>query len=79
MKITRQRGRWFKTVHGYDCIATFHPSYILRQYGRDQVQAKWDVYYDLCAARARLMETAPEYEFSGPAPVDLFSLFQKRP
>ena len=32
MRITRQRGKWFKTQQGYDCIATFHPSYILKRW-----------------------------------------------
>lgn len=30
MRITRDRGKWFKTKHGFDCIATFHPAYLLR-------------------------------------------------
>ena len=78
MRITHQRGQWFKTCDGIDCIATFHPSYLLRQYGHAQVQAKWDVFHDLQAARAKAQETVPDYNFCSAAPVDLFRLFPKR-
>jgi len=79
MRITRDRGKWFKTSQGYDFIATFHPSYILRQYGKIQAKVKWDVYYDLVAARTKVLEKLPGYEFSSGRPVDLFSIFPKRP
>ena len=78
MRITRQRGKWFKTQQGYDCIATFHPSYILRQYGHAQVQAKWDVYHDLQLARAKAVEACPDYNLCSEKPVDLFVEFKKR-
>ena len=78
MRITRQRGKWFKTQQGYDCIATFHPSYILRQYGHAQVQAKWDVYHDLQLARAKAVEACPDYNLCSEKPVDLFAEFKKR-
>ena len=78
MRITRQRGKWFKTAQGYDCIATFHPSYILRQYGHAQVQAKWDVYHDLQLARAKAVEACPDYNLCSDKPVNLFAEFKKR-
>lgn len=78
MRITRQRGQWFQTRQGFDCIATYHPSYILRQYGKEQVQAKWQVYHDLQLARAKALEKAPGYNLCGETPVNLFSLFEKR-
>lgn len=78
MRITRQRGKWFQTRQGFDCIATYHPSYILRQYGKEQVQAKWQVYHDLQLARAKALEKAPGYNLCGETPVNLFSLFEKR-
>lgn len=78
MRITRQRGKWFKTAHGIDCIATFHPSYLLRKQGRELVQAKWDTFYDLQAAKARTLELCPDADLCSPAPVDLFSRFSKR-
>ena len=62
----------------YDCIATFHPSYILRQYGHAQVQAKWDVYHDLQLARAKAVEACPDYNLCSEKPVDLFAEYKKR-
>ena len=53
MRITRDRGMWFRTEQGFDCIATYHPAYLLRQYGKQLVASKWDVFHDLEAARER--------------------------
>lgn len=78
MRITRQRGQWFKTKSGIDCLATFHPSYLLRLHGHDQVTAKWQVFHDLEAARSKALDLRPGYEFCSEQPVNLFSLFQKR-
>ena len=41
MRITRDRGMWFRTEQGFDCIATYHPAYLLRQYGKQLVASKW--------------------------------------
>jgi len=78
MRITRQRGSWFKTTGGYDCLATFHPSYLLRLQGHDQVAAKWNVFHDLEAARNKVLETCPDYQLCSAEPVKLFDLFSKR-
>ena len=78
MRITRDRGQWFKTRHGFDCIATYHPAFLLRLYGKQLVTAKWDVFHDLEAARNRAAELAPEYQFMSEEKVDLFKLFNKR-
>ena len=78
MRITRDRGQWFRTEQGFDCLATYHPAYLLRLYGRDLVKAKWDVFYDLEAARKRAEELAPKYQFMSDSKVDLFKLYQKR-
>lgn len=78
MRITRDRGMWFKTEQGIDCIATYHPAYLLRLYGREQVAAKWDVFHDLEAARERAALLAPDYVFMSEEKPDLFKLFQKR-
>ncbi len=77
-KITRMRGTWFKTKQGIDCIATFHPSYLLRLAGHDQVTAKWHVFYDLEAARAKVLEAVPDYKLCSDKPINLFELFTKR-
>ncbi|MDD3396573.1 MAG: uracil-DNA glycosylase [Acidaminococcaceae bacterium] len=78
LKITKQRGLWFKTEDGFDCIATYHPSYLLRLSGHDQVAAKWDVFHDLEAARAKAAAACPNYNFQSDNPIDLFALFAKR-
>ena len=40
-RITKERGQWFRTNQGFDAIATFHPSYLLRLSGKAQIDAKW--------------------------------------
>ena len=78
MRITRDRGKWFKTAQGFDCIATFHPAYLLRLAGKSQVEAKWQVFYDLQAARQLAEERAPGYQFMSEEKTNLFSIFKKR-
>ena len=78
MRITKDRGQWFKTAQGFDCIATFHPAYLLRLSGHDLVTAKWDVFHDLEAAREKVIAAAPDYQLLSEAPTNLFSLFEKR-
>ena len=78
MRITKDRGQWLKTTQGFDCIATFHPAYLLRLSGHDLVTAKWDVFHDLEAARDKVIAAAADYQLSSEAPTNLFSLFEKR-
>lgn len=78
MRITRDRGQWFRTRQGFDCIATYHPAYLLRLSGRTLVNAKWDVFHDLEAARERAALLAPGYEFMSEKKPDLFKIFKKR-
>lgn len=78
LRITRDRGQWFKTKQRFDCIATYHPAYLLRLNGRELVRAKWDVFHDLEAARDKVMTAVPSYNLQSPEPTNLFSLFPKR-
>lgn len=78
MRITRDRGMWFKSKQGFDCIATYHPAYLLRLYGKQQIAAKWDVFHDLEAARERVEQLAPEYNLMSEEKPDLFKIFSKR-
>jgi len=78
MRITRDRGQWFRTEQGFDCIATYHPAYLLRQYGKQLIAAKWDVFHDLVAARERAEMLSPGYQFMSESPTQLFKLFKKR-
>lgn len=79
MRITRDRGKWFKTKHGFDCIATFHPAYLLRISNIKALNAaKWDVFHDLEAARDKALELEPEYVLMSEEKTDLFKLFKRR-
>lgn len=78
MKITKDRGRWFKTTQGFDCIATYHPAYLLRLSGHSLTTAKWDVFHDLETARDKVLATQPDYQFMSAQPTDLFALYSKR-
>lgn len=78
MRITRDRGMWFKTAQGFDCIATYHPAYLLRQTGKQLRAAKWDVFHDLEAARERAALLQPNYQFMSPEKPELLKIFNKR-
>ena len=78
MRITRDRGQWFRTRQGFDCIATYHPAYLLRLNGKQLVAAKWDVFHDLEAARDRALQLAPGSLLMSEEKTDLFKLFKKR-
>lgn len=78
MRISRDRGMWFRTEQGFDCIATYHPAYLLRLSGHALVKAKWDVFHDLETARDRAALLAPGYKFMSEEKVDLFKIFKKR-
>ena len=78
MKITRDRGQWFKTAQGFDCIATYHPAYLLRLAGHPLVSAKWEVFHDLESARYKVLAAQPDYQFMSAQPTDLFALYKKR-
>ena len=77
-RITRERGQWFTTGEEIPCLATFHPSYLLRLTGQAQIAAKWDVFHDLEAVKAKVEEQCPGYSWNSGAPVHLFALFRKR-
>ena len=77
-RITKERGQWFRTNQGFDAIATFHPSYLLRLSGKAQIDAKWQVFHDLEAAKAKVLESVPDYPFCSDHPVNLFARFRKR-
>lgn len=61
--ITKQRGIWFEGPNGIPLIATFHPAYILRMTGgQDLREVKRLVWSDLKKVRARLDEPKPKKE-----------------
>lgn len=70
--IVRSRGHWLEW-EGIPVMPTYHPAYLLRQYGRDLVQSKWDVYYDLKAAKERAAAAAPDWIWKSENPPDLLA------
>ncbi len=58
--IIRSRGHWID-YHGIPVMPTFHPAYLLRQSGRSLVDAKWQVYYDLLAAKEKAAALSPQW------------------
>jgi uracil-DNA glycosylase family 4 len=76
--IIRSRGHWIQW-NGIPVMPTFHPAYLLRQVGHAQVEAKWQVYYDLKAAKERAAEAAPEWVWqSGTMPNIIGTLGEER-
>lgn len=72
--IVRSRGHWFEW-EGIPVMPTYHPAYLLRQYGRDLVKSKWDVYYDLKEAKERAAAAAPDWVWQSETPPDLMEEF----
>ena len=68
--IVRSRGHWID-YHGIPVMPTFHPAYLLRQTGHELVEAKWQVYYDLKAAKERAEEAAPDWVWKSETPPNL--------
>lgn len=53
VRITRQRGQWFKGPHGIDTIVTYHPAYLLRR-SSDREERYVEFVHDLRSAAVRL-------------------------
>lgn len=73
--ITRLRGKWLE-YNGIPLMPTFHPAYLLRLTGKDLVNAKWNVYYDLKAAVDKAKELDPHYEFANNTIFDLLTYYE---
>lgn len=74
-RITKDRGQWFETKSGIPCIATYHPAYLLRLTGKQLVEAKWQVYYDLKAAVEKVSQTSPDYVFGQAEIANLLAMY----
>ena len=53
--ITKIRGQWIEW-EGYLCMPIFHPSYLLRNSGREVGSPKWLMWQDIQAVRAKFDE-----------------------
>ena len=58
-------------------MPTFHPAYLLRQTGEGLKEAKWQVYYDLKAAKDRAAEAVPGWVWKSDTPPDLLEELKK--
>ena len=77
-RITADRGKWFRTRHDIQAIATYHPAYLLRLTGDDERRAKWDVVHDFEAAITEINKIAPDWSLKTTPPPDLLSLYAAR-
>lgn len=68
--IVRARGTWI-TYKNIPVMPTFHPAYLLRQTGESLREAKWQVYYDLKAAKEKAEESAPHWIWKSETMPDL--------
>lgn len=80
--IVRSRGSWrqWQAADGtvYPVLPTFHPAYLLRLSGREEREAKWQVYYDLTAAKERASAAAPDFVWQVETPADTRAPFLAR-
>jgi len=70
--IIRERGHWID-YNGIPVMPTFHPAYLLRQFGHALVESKWQVYYDLKAAKELAAQEAPDWIWKSETPPDLLA------
>lgn len=56
LKITKYRGTFFKSRWGIEAISSIHPSFVIRQQGKDFEQAKEWLLEDIHAAKKRTIE-----------------------
>lgn len=76
--IMKMRGNWFLSSHGIEVMPTFHPAYILRQTGENLKKTKWQVFYDLQAAKKRCQELSPDYAFTDGSWLEMTELYLER-
>ncbi len=77
-RITKQRGQWFKSIYNIECMATFHPAYLLRLSGQDLIKAKWQVFYDLKAVADKCRQLEPDYPLASDQPPRLLEICTPR-
>lgn len=74
--IMRNRGIWFDW-NGYPVMPTFHPAFLLRQTGRQLVEAKWQVYYDFKAAVEKAVAQEPDYTYKSNEKPNLLAQYEE--
>ncbi len=73
--IGSHRGEWL-LWEGIPVMPTYHPAYLLRRAGKDLVQAKWDVFYDLKKAVEKVTEMHSDYLFQSDRLTDLIGHYE---
>lgn len=72
--IMKERGQWFNW-EGIPVMPTYHPAFLLRKVGKDLVDAKWQVYYDLKTAVEKAKEANPNYQFASGEIINLLEYY----
>ena len=78
LRITRDRGKWIENRFGINIIATYHPAYLIRLGGDKLKEAKWQMYYDILAARDKALEFMPDYVFDSGGVTQLLEMYSTR-
>lgn len=74
--IMRERGKWI-SYENIPVMPTYHPAFLLRQEGRALVEAKWQVFYDLQAAKERASKEKPDWVWKSESVVDLLGSLEE--
>ena len=77
-RITKDRGTFLDNKYGCYLIATYHPAYLLRLFGKDLVKAKWEVFYDLKNAVEKCAELVPDFSLKSDEAPDLLAIYDEQ-
>lgn len=77
-RITKSRGELHQLPNGAWFMPTFHPAYLLRKEGKEQIAAKWDVFNDFKAALEKMQEIIGEQNLKSPEITPLLQMYQER-
>lgn len=73
--IVKWRGHWL-SYENIPVMPTFHPAYLLRQTGHALVEAKWQVYYDLKAAKEKAGALDPTWTWKSETVPNLKEMYE---
>ena len=72
--IMRNRGKWLD-YEKIPVMPTYHPAFLLRQTGKELVESKWQVYYDLKSAVEKAQKARPGYILKSESIPDLLQTY----
>ena len=70
----RNRGKWLD-YEKTPVMPTYHPAFLLRQTGKELVESKWQVYYDLKSAVEKAQKARPGYILKSESIPDLLQTY----